>query len=462
MLRVLVISLFVVNLLLFGFWDRESDGQQKSTDKPVNSQNSNVPTIHLFSEMMEDQGLLSDNRQCFSLGPFHSVDDLDEVYASLVEVTVTISERQTQALVEKGYWAYLPPYSSLLEANEVLLSLQALGMKDIAVIYSGEWTNAISLGYFLRQGNAVRRKESLDDRGYVPLIRVQRQAEDRYWLDYEQTPGSDMIALNMQDRPNDFMQRSLPCPEREEIEEVVAKPVEQVATVVQKPEPEPVEIPEDAPVIVAEPEQDQPQSEEPQSEDPIQEESQQQEDDITTQEDTEQPPEDVVSVPPQDADPQENDTDNTSSDEAEQQPDEIGGSIAEEEEPVQEAIQDVVEEAADTTSELNNDPFSTVADDQLPTDAEPASEVENEDAQLDSSAGLPVTIDDETIEAIITDGPSTESEGLEFEDYLLEQNPETDPVDDDGTGPETDTEAQPEPADDFDPYDGDEIEIDAG
>jgi hypothetical protein len=44
---------------------------------------------------------------------------------------------------------------------------------------------------------------------------VQRQAEDRYWLDYEQIPGSDLIAIDMQDRPNDFMQRSLPCPELE-------------------------------------------------------------------------------------------------------------------------------------------------------------------------------------------------------------------------------------------------------
>ena len=235
MLRILVISLFVVNLLLFGFWDNQPAVQPKASVKPTVAEKSNIPTIHLFSEMVEDQGLMSGNRQCFSLGPFHSVEEMDEVSASLLEVTVNITERQTQALVEQGYWVYLPPYKDLVEANQVLFSLQALGLKDIGVIYNGEWTNAISLGYFRRQENAAKRKKSLEDRDYSPLIRVRRQAEDRFWLDYEQNPGSDLIALNMQDRPNDFMQRGLPCPEQVAPAQPVAQPLEQVATAIQEP-----------------------------------------------------------------------------------------------------------------------------------------------------------------------------------------------------------------------------------
>ena len=241
MLRVLIISLFVANLLLFGFRDNKPEVQQRPAKATI-ADHSNVPTIHLFSEIMEDQGLLSDNRQCFSLGPFHSIDDKDDVYASLLEVSVNTQERKTQALVEQGYWAYLPPYGSLLEANEMLLSLQAQGMKDIAVIHNGEWTNAISLGYFRRQENAVRRKKSLEDRGYSPLIRVKRQAEDRYWLDYEQNPGSDVIALDMQNRPNDFMQRSLPCPEQEVAETPAEVLAEQFTSLVQAPVQQPEEV----------------------------------------------------------------------------------------------------------------------------------------------------------------------------------------------------------------------------
>lgn len=218
MLRILVISLFVANVLLVGFQASKTPSGKKVATASVETNNSDVPTIHLFSELMEDQGLMDGNRRCFTLGPFHSSEDMEEVLLRLLDVSVGVQERETQALVEKGYWVFLPPYESLLEANKVLLSLQALGLKDIGVIYNGEHTNSISLGYFLRQENALKRKQALESRGYRPSMRVQRQAESRYWLDYEQLPGSALLALDMQNRPNDFLQRAMPCPELHRVE----------------------------------------------------------------------------------------------------------------------------------------------------------------------------------------------------------------------------------------------------
>ena len=224
MLRILVISLFVANLLLLGFKSSKPATQPKTVEKQAVVEDSRIPTIYLFSEIMENRDLMSGNRRCFSLGPFHSTEDTADVYTRLTDVSVSISERETQALVEKGYWVFMPPYSSLLEANRALLALQALGLNDIAVIYEGKWANAVSLGYFLRQENALRRKKGLEERGHAPLIRVQRHSESRYWLDYEQDPGSELIALDMQNRPNDFMQRALPCPEQSVFNSVSVDP----------------------------------------------------------------------------------------------------------------------------------------------------------------------------------------------------------------------------------------------
>ena len=220
MLRILVISLVVANLLLLGFQSSRPVVQPETKTRvaPAPARATGIPTIHLFSEMMKDQGLLSDNRQCFTLGPFHLSGDMDDVRGRLQDVSIRISERETEALVEKGYWVYMPPYASLLEANKELLALQALGLNDVGIIYDGEWANAVSLGYFMRQENAQRRKQDLERRGHNPVIRIQRQAEPRYWLDYEQSPGSALIALDMQSRPNDFMQRPVPCPETDFLE----------------------------------------------------------------------------------------------------------------------------------------------------------------------------------------------------------------------------------------------------
>lgn len=218
MLRIIVISLVVANLLLLGFQSSTPAVKPEARPASAKARDTGIPTIHLFSEMMEDQGLLSGNRRCFTLGPFHSVADWDDVHLRLQKVATRISERQTEALVERGYWVYMPPYPSLLEANEALLSLQALGLKDVAIIYNGEWKNSISLGYFMRQENAQRRKKALEDRGFHPMMRIQREAEPRFWLDYEQEPGAGLVELDMQNRPNDFMQRPVPCPEAEFLE----------------------------------------------------------------------------------------------------------------------------------------------------------------------------------------------------------------------------------------------------
>jgi len=170
---------------------------------------------------MQDQNLVSRSRQCFTLGPFHDAEDMHEAHSRLQNVSLSVVERQTQALVEQGYWVFLRPYRSLLEANEVLISLQALGLQDIAVMYEGQFSNSISLGYFLRQENATKRQQGLVARGYEPLIQVQRKSEPRYWLDYEQNPGAGLITLDLQNRPNDFMQRSVPCPEQGQFETTV-------------------------------------------------------------------------------------------------------------------------------------------------------------------------------------------------------------------------------------------------
>ncbi len=219
MVRILVISLVVANLVLLGFELSKPEEQAESPVEQSRIEDSNVPTIHLVDELMQDWELLSGNRKCFSLGPFRSSEDRDQVREQLLDVSAYISERETQAQVEKGYWVFLPPFESLLEANRALLSLQALGLKDVSVIYEGNWAKSVSLGYFLRQRNANRRRQDLEDRGYEPLMRVQRQLEPRYWLDYEQNPGSVMVTIDMQDRPNDFMQRSMPCPENETVAE---------------------------------------------------------------------------------------------------------------------------------------------------------------------------------------------------------------------------------------------------
>jgi hypothetical protein len=213
MLRIAVISLVLVNLLLLGFQSTRQNTQEVVDNVRPPAQDSNIPTIYLFNEINQDQGLMADNRRCFSLGPFHSADRLEETRVSLQSVSSTLSTRQTQALVEKGYWVFLPSFESFQMAHDALSILNARGLDDVAIIHTREWENAVSLGYFLRHKNALKRERWVVEQGFEPQVRVRRRVEPRYWLDYEQIPGAGRVALDMQDRPNDFLHRSLPCPE---------------------------------------------------------------------------------------------------------------------------------------------------------------------------------------------------------------------------------------------------------
>ena len=214
MLRIIAIALVLANLLLLGIRVRQPDEPGQVEASIPEMVDDGVPTIQLIEELVQQKAIMPGQRQCFSLGPFHSTEERDSVRMQLRGRVTGVSERQTQAMVERGYWVFLPPYESLLEANRALLSLRALGLADIAIVYEeNEWQNAISLGYFLRQDNANRRARQLRDKCYGVQVQVTRRAEPRYWLDYEQDPGAELLTLDMQELPNDFRQRILPCPD---------------------------------------------------------------------------------------------------------------------------------------------------------------------------------------------------------------------------------------------------------
>ena len=445
MLRIAVISLLVANLLLLGFQGSKPAVEPETIAKQTAVEDSSVPTIHLFSEMIQDQDILSGNRRCFSLGPFHSSEDKNEIQTLLEDVSANISERETLALVEKGYWVYMPPYESLLEANQALFSLQALGLKDIGVIYNGDWNNAISLGYFLRQENALRRKKDLEERDFAPMIRVQRQSETRYWLDYEQNPGSALIAIDMQDRPNDFMQRSLPCPEQDPFE-ITAPVSENLAAEVKQPPPQIPEAEPQSPPV----ENIEPRPEEIIEQQPVEEDGLQSEDD-----DGSQPAEEIDPGPKEGLDtvPVDNtevevpepviDTELQNSNETEPEASENleDDTLQQQVETPEEGVgpQPIQDDTVDPEGNIDSAPI-----DSEKTEIEPAVETE-----LENSVGTGPVI-----------GFGTQPE--EDNEIQPEEGDGIQPEEDDEIQPEEDNETQPEEGNEITPEEADETEPDDG
>lgn len=218
MLRITVIALVVANLILFGFEvskpAKKPADAQAHAERPAASPGATdpgIPTVHLYSEIEDDPDLMAGARHCYTLGPFHSSAGRDAVRARIEPLAAAVSERRTEAMVEKGYWVFLPPYTTLAEASGTLRALKSVGVRDVGVLYDGEHAGGISLGYFLLKKNALKRKRSIEAKGYRPQMQMQRQAEPRFWLDYELLPGAGLPALDVDSLPVDFTQRTVPC-----------------------------------------------------------------------------------------------------------------------------------------------------------------------------------------------------------------------------------------------------------
>ncbi|GMR08014.1 MAG: hypothetical protein BMS9Abin26_1019 [Gammaproteobacteria bacterium] len=117
-------------------------------------------------------------------------------------------ERQT---VKNGYWVILPPFLNVFSARKAIKILKGRGLKDIAIIASGELENAISLGIFNKIGTAKRRQKELQGIGYHPLLQERRVDRDLYRIRV-MTPGATALrdAIPAQYREQDPRQLEKP------------------------------------------------------------------------------------------------------------------------------------------------------------------------------------------------------------------------------------------------------------
>ncbi len=212
MLRLMVLILLACNLLLVGLHVASAphDRPEPVIDAPPLP--PGVPELQLVDELApEDRPGFGDARQCFSAGPFETVPTLVRAREALGPAVQDITERQSEALVELGYWVALPPMADFAEAGKAMQGLQKAGLQDMAVVTDETGEFRVSLGYFLEEANARRRRDHARSLGFEAETRLQRETQLRYWLDYAFT--DDALADRAASALPAGQQRSIPCPE---------------------------------------------------------------------------------------------------------------------------------------------------------------------------------------------------------------------------------------------------------
>jgi hypothetical protein len=124
---------------------------------------------------------------CYSLGTLRDRLLVDRVLGELgadgIEAKVRTEERRGDL---SGYWVLLPARPSLEAAQAQIDELQQRGI-DSFVVGTGEYRNAVSLGFFHGRRAAEELEARIRAQGYNPRLVLRYQQESQYWLDLDET-----------------------------------------------------------------------------------------------------------------------------------------------------------------------------------------------------------------------------------------------------------------------------------
>ncbi len=209
MIRLLVVLLLAANLLLIGL---HVASESPKGDRPVANLSPippGTPTLKLLEELAPEAYPEAAARRCYSAGPFETVPSMIQAREALGPNAEDVTERDTEALVELGYWVSLPPVGSFQEAGEQLRLLNQAGLQDVAVLTDELGDHYVSLGYFLEEANARRRRDEVRDMGFEVETRLKRETQMRFWLDYAFTDQA--WAERAASALSSGQQREVPC-----------------------------------------------------------------------------------------------------------------------------------------------------------------------------------------------------------------------------------------------------------
>jgi hypothetical protein len=131
---------------------------------------------------------------CLRWGPIAAA-RLDEATALLAPLK--LGERlETQAQGEPGgpYWVYIAPLANKTLADAKVTELANMGIKDLAVVRTGKWQNAISLGLYAKQPIADARLAELRKKG-VQNSRIEARGKTASVLLLNQLDANEQAQL---------------------------------------------------------------------------------------------------------------------------------------------------------------------------------------------------------------------------------------------------------------------------
>ena len=130
---------------------------------------------------------------CARVGPFNA-EGADKLIASLPAATTLLSEATEEYASVDRYYVLIPPLPSRAAGYQKLKELADAGITDTWLFPSGEYRNAISLGFFSREAGAKRHAANIAKKGFATEIKEKTSLRERRWLLLKTDGDRDPVA----------------------------------------------------------------------------------------------------------------------------------------------------------------------------------------------------------------------------------------------------------------------------
>jgi hypothetical protein len=200
MTRALIVLLIVLNLGVAAWWMLRPATRPAAGDALVG-----VPKLQLASEgkaplrmvapasapvpattsMPLPAGITKQHApQCFRFGPFADAASAEAAAAKLRD-SVRKAATRTASGGGRTWTVWLPPFADMTSAQAKALEIAGAGIKDYYVVAEGAQANAIMLGRYGGEDNALRRVAELRGKGIEAQVQAPAEAVAQSWVEVE-------------------------------------------------------------------------------------------------------------------------------------------------------------------------------------------------------------------------------------------------------------------------------------
>lgn len=191
-MRWILAALVLVNVgfFMWGSWYKGADQpQQPMARAPINPEKLRLisdPTVKATLRLRRQRAavkiLQPVKRICRTVGPFETNRSAVGAGVRMKKAGLEYSLRTIET-VEKRYQLYIPPRKSRKSAQAMQRKLSRLGFRDNALMFDKRVRNAISVGLFKIEANAIQLRKNLRKKGIRVRQRVLVSKSRRFWLD---------------------------------------------------------------------------------------------------------------------------------------------------------------------------------------------------------------------------------------------------------------------------------------